>query len=139
LILLIACGKAVPTPAISSIVVPTSTAPLTRSITFEQLLEVVKPLVSNISQSFTNYSSDLQAMTSFKDQLIALNLKAGLTQITSQLRSSGILDSCVTVQTSDLGLINLYVLPSDFSLTSEDERLQVVYLKANEKVGLIPA
>ncbi|POZ58435.1 hypothetical protein C1O63_1482 [Dehalococcoides mccartyi] len=106
---------------------------------WSKLVDIATPLISDVLQLSSINHSDEESMTLFRDKLISKGVAAGLVKITSRLGANGNLNYCVAVNTLDKGIVFLYVLPKGLEISNEDNRLQEVYLKNGERVGLLSA
>jgi len=109
------------------------------TIGWDDLLQVVYPLIDEIVIYTGNEISDEKAMSLLRDKLIAMNIETGLVKIQSPLGAEGNLDTCVAVKTIDRGTVFLYIVQADIEFNTSEDRLQFVYLEKGEKVGILPA
>lgn len=134
-----------PAPAPAPTPVPSPPPPEDESsqeyveIYYDDLLVVVNSFVDDISMYIKTNQSDKEAMSMFRNKLKERNIETGLVSINSKLEGRGNLDYCIAVKTIDRDIVYLTVIPSDQELADESERLQFVYLKQGERVGIIPA
>lgn len=108
-------------------------------LNWSNLINLAHPLISDILPVSGINLSDEESMTLFRDKLVDKGVAAGLVKIDSRLGANGNLNYCVAVNTLDKGIVFLYVLPKGLEISNEDNRLQEVYLKNGERVGLLSA
>ncbi|MDD5700743.1 MAG: hypothetical protein PHU23_01730 [Dehalococcoidales bacterium] len=109
----------------------------TANLYWSNLVDIATPLISDVLPLSSVNHSDEESMTLFRDKLISKGVAAGLVKITSKLGANGNLNYCVAVNTLDKGIAFLYILPKDVKISDEENRLQAVYLKNGERVGLL--
>lgn len=108
-------------------------------LNWSKLINIATPLVNDILPVSGINLSDEESMTLFRDKLVDKGVAAGLVKIDSRLGANGNLNYCVAVNTLDKGIVFIYVLPKGLEISNEDNRLQEVYLKNDERVGLLSA
>ncbi len=106
-------------------------------LNWSKLINIATPLVNDILPLSSINLSDEESMTLFRDNFIDKGVAAGLVKINSRLGANGNLNYCVAVNTLDKGIVFLYILPKGIEISNEDNRLQEVYLKNDERVGLL--
>ena len=106
-------------------------------LNWSKLINIATPLVNDILPLSNINLSDEESMTLFRDKLVDKGIAAGLVKIDSRLGANGNLNYCIAVNTLDNGIVFLYILPKGIEISNEDNRLQEVYLKNNERVGLL--
>lgn len=111
----------------------------TANLYWSNLVDIATPLISDVLPLSSVNHSDEESMTLFRDKLVDKGVAAGLVKINSRLGANGNLNYCVAVNTLDRGIVFLYILPKDVKIRNEDNRLQEVYLKNGERVGLLSA
>jgi len=118
---------------------PGSTVVPPATMTYNQTLSAIYPVVDDISSRFFANESDEAGATYFLDRLGELGVGGGIVDIDSKLGGKGNLDCCVAVNTIDRGVVFFTVLPTDSNIQDDGQRLQYVYLVKGEKIGLLPA
>jgi len=109
------------------------------TITYDGMLTIVHPVVNDVASHLYVNQSDEAGMIYFKEKLKALGIESGTVIIDSELGAKGNLSHCIAINTSDRGVVFLYVIPESCELIDEEERLQIAYISKGKNIGLLPA
>jgi len=109
------------------------------SYTYDEAVSTIYHIVGDVCSQFRVNESDKSACNYFLGRLSEFHIGGGIVNIDGSLEAEGDLDYCVAINTSDRGVVFFTVLPKSIDVEDIQQRLQYVYLKEGEKIGLLPA